>query len=100
LYTFAANHLFIIARELTINHQFIRENRQRAADFTELKCQISGSQVTIWIGCEPFGVDDPTPKLTFYLPEEHYAVRPTALHAAVWGGSILNWKAVWEISFM
>jgi hypothetical protein len=54
-----------------INRQFIHENRQRSAEFTELKLRIGDSQVTIWVGCEPFGVDDPTPKLTFYLPEEH-----------------------------
>ena len=54
-----------------INHQFIQENRQRSSDFTELKLQIGSSPLTIWVGCEPFGVEDPTPKLTFYLPEEH-----------------------------
>jgi hypothetical protein len=54
-----------------INREFIQENRQRSSDFAELKLYIGSSQVTIWVGCEPFGADDPTPKLTFYLPEEH-----------------------------
>jgi hypothetical protein len=54
-----------------INRQFIQENRQRSTDLTELKLQIGDSQLTIWVGCEPFGEEDPTPKLTFYLPEEH-----------------------------
>ena len=54
-----------------INRQFIQENCQRSSHFTELKLQIGGNQVTIWVGCEPFGAEDPTSKLTFYLPEEH-----------------------------
>lgn len=54
-----------------INRHFIKENHQRSSDFTELRIEIGSSQVTIWVGCEPFGVDDSTPKLTFYLPEEH-----------------------------
>jgi hypothetical protein len=54
-----------------INQQFVRENRQLSTDFTELRIKIGGKQITIWVGCEPFGVDDSTPKLTFYLPEEH-----------------------------
>jgi hypothetical protein len=53
-----------------INRLFIRENRQRSADLIELECPMGGSQVIIWVGCEPFGVEDPMPKLTFYLPEE------------------------------
>jgi hypothetical protein len=61
----------IIADWQKLNRQFIRENSQRSSDFTELKLQIGSSQVTIWVGCEPFGAADPTPKLTFYLPEEH-----------------------------
>lgn len=61
----------VIADWQRINRQFIQENRKKASDVTELKLQIDGSQVTIWVGCEPFGADDPTPKLTFYLPQEH-----------------------------
>lgn len=54
-----------------INRQFIQANRQMSSDFTELKLQIGNDQVTIWVGCEAFDSYDPTPKLTFYLPEEH-----------------------------
>lgn len=54
-----------------VNRQFIHENRQKASDLTELRLHIGESQLAIWVGCEPFGAEDPTPKLTFYLPEEH-----------------------------
>lgn len=54
-----------------INRQLVEQNRQQTGDFAELYLRISGKEVTIWVGCEPFGIDDPTPKLTFYLPEEH-----------------------------
>lgn len=61
----------VIADWQRINRQFIQENRHRSGDFTELKLLLGVGQVTIWVGCEPFGSEDPTPKLTFYLPEEH-----------------------------
>jgi hypothetical protein len=54
-----------------INRQFIQENRHRSIDLSQLTLQIGGNDVTIWVGCEPFGANDPTPKLTFHLPEEH-----------------------------
>ena len=54
-----------------INRQFIHENRHRSSDLSELAIQIGDHEVRIWVGCEPFGSEDPTPKLTFYLPEEH-----------------------------
>ena len=54
-----------------LNRQFIQENRHKSGNITELDLLIGGDQVTIWVGCEPFGSDDPMPKLTFYLPEEH-----------------------------
>ena len=54
-----------------INRQFVRQNRQQPSNFAELKLRIGGNEVTIWVGCEPFSIDDPMPKLTFYLPEEH-----------------------------
>jgi hypothetical protein len=54
-----------------INRQFIRHNQQQPDDFAELKLPIGGNEVTIWVGCEPFGPDDRMLKLTFYLPFEH-----------------------------
>jgi hypothetical protein len=54
-----------------INRQFVREHCQQSSDFTELRLRIGSSQITIWVGCEQFGIDDSTPKLTFYLPEEN-----------------------------
>ena len=54
-----------------INRQFIQGNRRNPTDFTELTVKSGDREVRIWVGCEPFGADDPTPKLTFYLPEEH-----------------------------
>lgn len=54
-----------------INRQFIQGNRRNPSDFTELTIKSGNSEVTVWVGCEPFGADDPTPKITFYLPSEH-----------------------------
>ena len=54
-----------------INRQFIQENRHRSSDLSELTIQIGDREVRIWVGCEPFGADDPAAKVTFYLPEEH-----------------------------
>jgi hypothetical protein len=54
-----------------INRQLVRHDCQPFSDFAELKLRIGDNDVTIWIGCEPFGPGDPMPKLTFYLPEEH-----------------------------
>lgn len=61
----------IMADWQRINRQLIQGNRQKSNDFTELKLPIGGNQVTIWVSCEPFGTDNPTPKLVFYPPEEH-----------------------------
>jgi hypothetical protein len=54
-----------------INRQFIQGNRRNPGDFTELTVKIGDREVRIWVGCEPFGADDPTPKLTFFLPQEY-----------------------------
>ena len=54
-----------------INRQFIQENRHRSSDLSELAIQIGNREVRIWVGCESFEADDPTPKLTFFLPEEY-----------------------------
>lgn len=54
-----------------INRRLIEESHNQASDFTALTLKIGDDEVMIWVGCEPFGADDPTPKLTFYLPEEH-----------------------------
>jgi hypothetical protein len=42
-----------------------------SSNFAELKLPLDGNEVKIWVGCEPVGADDPMPKLTFYLPQEH-----------------------------